>query len=150
MPRSNCAGGTTSPRAPPGPARRVDWPAPPDPPVAERPSDERDPRPPSSGEQPALAPLVAQVIDRWESDGALALDDVCAEHPGLAAALRERVDRLRRAGLLGDPPPDAALPARLGNFRILSLLGRGGMGVVYLAEQEDLGRRVALKLVRPE
>src|SRR5262249_56256553 len=35
-------------------------------------------------------------------------------------------------------------------FRILSLLGRGAMGVVYLAEQEGLHRRVALKLVRPD
>ena len=33
-------------------------------------------------------------------------------------------------------PPEARGPERLGEFRILRLLGRGGMGAVYEAEQE--------------
>jgi tetratricopeptide (TPR) repeat protein/predicted Ser/Thr protein kinase len=42
----------------------------------------------------------------------------------------------------------AGLPGRIGDFRILSLLGEGGMGRVYLAEQSQPQRQVALKVIR--
>ncbi|RIK77944.1 MAG: hypothetical protein DCC68_16220 [Planctomycetota bacterium] len=46
----------------------------------------------------------------------------------------------------GEPP----WPATIGRFRIERELGRGGYGVVFLAEDTQLGRRVALKVPRPE
>jgi protein kinase-like protein len=45
-------------------------------------------------------------------------------------------------------PPAAG--HEFGGFRLEGELGRGGMGVVYLAEQLNLGRKVALKVIAPE
>ena len=44
----------------------------------------------------------------------------------------------------------APLPGRIGPFRILERIGEGGMGAVYLAEQDSPHRRVALKVIRAE
>jgi eukaryotic-like serine/threonine-protein kinase len=52
------------------------------------------------------------------------------------------------AGLAGET--HVVAPPRLGPFRILRILGSGGFGVVYLAEDPRLGRRVAVKVPRPE
>jgi len=49
---------------------------------------------------------------------------------------------------LPDVSPDLPPPAEIGEFKILSVLGKGGMGVVYEAQQRDPERRVALKVLR--
>ena len=49
-------------------------------------------------------------------------------------------------------PPEKTsevIPAHIGRFRVESILGRGGFGVVYLAFDEQLERRVAVKLPHP-
>jgi serine/threonine protein kinase len=46
------------------------------------------------------------------------------------------------------PPPSELVGTRLACFEVLAVLGRGGMGVVYLAADHRLGRKVALKLIR--
>ncbi len=56
--------------------------------------------------------------------------------------------KLLSTAALPPPPPCDTLPERIGRYRILSLLGQGGMGSVYLAEDTQLQRRVALKVPR--
>ncbi|MSR63314.1 MAG: serine/threonine protein kinase [Planctomycetes bacterium] len=52
------------------------------------------------------------------------------------------------AGLTPETPAPLTHPERVGAYRILRPLGFGGMGVVYLAEQDSPKREVALKLLR--
>lgn len=93
------------------------------------------------------------------------LDDAC----GADAELRAEVEALLRhdeaTGFLDEPAlgrdfrisdaADAFQPvtgvhqSRIAGFTILRTLGAGGMGVVYLAEQERPRRQVALKVIRP-
>jgi serine/threonine protein kinase/tetratricopeptide (TPR) repeat protein len=102
---------------------------------------------------PELDRLLLRALEEFELRGDEGVEALCAAHPSLADALRGRIELLRSAGVWQQnesPLADEAIPERLGEFRIERLLGVGGMGVVYLALQESLGRRVALKIVRPE
>ena len=100
----------------------------------------------------SLRELLVEVLDRIEEEGPAVLEELCAGHPEHASALRQRIAQLHGFGLMpaGAPAVVASVPERLGGFRLLEKLGGGGMGVVFLAEQEGLRRRVALKLVRPD
>ncbi len=55
------------------------------------------------------------------------------------------IEQLKRHRL--QSRPETVAPQQLGDFRIIRELGRGGMGIVYEAEQTTLGRRVAVKVL---
>ncbi|MEM7309143.1 MAG: protein kinase [Planctomycetota bacterium] len=101
--------------------------------------------------------LVAQALTALERDGADGLDAFCRSHPAEEETIRRRLALLGEHGLGAEAKDDgrpgfdaAALGEELGDFRLLRPLGGGGMGVVWLAEQRSLGRRVAVKIVRPD
>ena len=53
------------------------------------------------------------------------------------------------AGGTADPAQPVPHPSQIGQYRILEIIGQGGMGVVYRAEQVNPRRTVALKVIRP-
>src|SRR5439155_15159676 len=82
---------------------------------------------------PEIVDALSECLEGLEfiQDAAPRLHESAEEFPASAAASLEDIQPL---GSLGD-------------FRILREIGRGGMGIVYEAEQISLGRRVALKVL---
>lgn len=97
------------------------------------------------------------------------LNHLCSDDPTLRSAVERLIQQQQAATIGSTVAPEAAhveasiqttppsgtqsgpsgMLRRLGSYAILDILGEGGMGVVYLAEQERPRRRIALKVVRP-
>ena len=77
----------------------------------------------------------------------IAREDFLARHPDLADELARYLDNLALLNEDDDDAGEGIIGGTLGDFRILREIGRGGMGVVYEAEQISLNRRVALKVL---
>ena len=80
------------------------------------------------------------------------VEEFVGRYPHLADDIREILPAMARLERALDPmealpDPSPAAYARFRDFRIVREIGRGGMGVVYEAEQVSLGRPVALKVL---
>jgi serine/threonine protein kinase len=104
---------------------------------------------PSSTEHDPLERLAADYVDRLRRGERPTMAEYQQQHPELASGIADLFPTIAALEGLreGDTVHEAGSPAQLGEFRILRELGRGGMGVVYLAEQPSLARRVALKVL---
>ena len=109
----------------------------------------------------ALADRVAELADRIEAGEPVDLDALRRDDPEAAGRLLGLLPALGMLAKLGRPsgpggaPSIGALPpddsgegiGRLGDFVLLRQIARGGMGAVFEARQEGIGRRVALKIL---
>jgi serine/threonine protein kinase len=121
-------------------------------PTASPPADSLD-----SPDDPRVASALAAYLADLEAGRRPSREELLQCNPEIAAALADCLDVVEfvhsaaGAGSSDGPhpankdtlPPDTIL----GEYRLIREVGRGGMGVVYEAEQVSLGRRVALKVL---
>lgn len=106
-----------------------------------------------------LGPLADEFLAQHRQGLSPSITDYCQRHPALSGRIRDLfptlliMEQVGPAAASEDAAPQTSssrtvpLPDRIGDFRIVREIGRGGMGVVYEAVQESLGRRVALKVL---
>jgi len=114
----------------------------------------------SANSEERFSALADEFVERHRLGQKPSVESYAAAHPDLGAEIRRAFPALMMLDEFkpgsGDVTGDFQAAAvvvrgarleRLGDFRVLREAGRGGMGVVYEAEQESLGRRVALKVL---
>jgi urea transport system substrate-binding protein len=122
-------------------------------------------------------PWMSQLMARWREARSQGLDpdisEICRERPELEEQFRRLISAQTQSSHNADTFPTTTFPpvrisdpgsasdlplappqgpdelGRLGDFRMLRILGRGGMGIVYEGEDVNLHRQVAVKVLNP-
>jgi WD40 repeat protein/serine/threonine protein kinase len=116
--------------------------------------------PESDAKSAVVLELAEEFLERYRRGERPSLKEYADRHPDLAADIRDVFPAmalmeniaLRDESLAGSPTGPALTPAaprleQFGDYRLIREVGRGGMGIVYEAEQLSLGRHVALKVL---
>jgi eukaryotic-like serine/threonine-protein kinase len=125
-------------------------------------SDESNGSLPSPEGDSILEDLIEDCTNRLHAGEEIAFEELAARHPEHADRLRRLLPSLRMMAEVGRSSvgalpavvpgndaigPPSVGPFELGDYRVLRMVGRGGMGIVYEAMQLSLNRRVALKIL---